>query len=319
MLGVGDSSEAIELRQSGILEPILILGAVIEEEIGWMVSYNITPTIHSMDLLELFNEEARRQFKRFNIHLKIDTGMSRLGSTPKRAIEIARRMKSFPALNLEGVSSHLACSAEPAEQSFTEKQISVFRQAVSDMEKEIGAAIPLKHIANTGAIVAHPAACFSMVRAGGIVYGMDPGRLREKHGPFNPILSLKSQIAFLKTVPAGTPVGYGKTYTAKKRSKIATIPIGYNDGYPYQLANKGSALINGVHASIVGSVTMDYVMLDVTEVPDVKIGDEVVLIGKSNDGRSVIRVEELAALCGLSPYVITCGLGKRVKRMYIIS
>ena len=328
MLGVGDSSEAIELRQSGILEPILILGAVIEEEIGWMVSYNITPTIHSMDLLELFNAEARRQAKQFNIHLKIDTGMSRLGSTPKRALQIARKMTSFPNIKLEGVCSHLSCSSNHKEKSFTEKQINAFRQTVGDMEKEMCSAIPIKHIANTGAILCNSDACFSMVRAGGIIYGIDPGNLREVSNLFNPILSLKSQIAFLKIVPTGTPVGYGRTYTAKRRTKIATIPIGYNDGYPYHLSNKGYVLINGRKASIIGSVTMDYIMVDVTDIPQVKVGDEAILIGKSADspadrgksadGENRITVEELAALTGTSPYVITCGLGKRVKRMYIV-
>jgi alanine racemase len=157
-----------------------------------------------------------------------------------------------------------------------------------------------------------------MVRAGGIVYGIDPGNLREVSDRFNPILSLKSQIAFLKIVPTGTPVGYGRTFTTRKRTKIATIPIGYNDGYPYHLSNKGYVLINGKKAPVIGSVTMDYIMVDVTDIPQVKAGDEVVLIGKSGDGQNRITVEELAQLSGTSPYVITCGLGKRVKRMYII-
>ncbi|MEW6027176.1 MAG: alanine racemase [Planctomycetota bacterium] len=318
MLGVGDSSEAIELRQSGILDPILILGAVIEEEIGWMVSYNITPTIHSMDLLGLFNEEAKRQNKQFNIHLKMDTGMSRLGSTPKRALEIARKMAAFPNIKLEGACSHLSCSSNHKEKGFTEKQINSFRQAVTDMEAEMKSVIPLKHIANTGAILCNNDASFSMVRAGGIIYGIDPGNLREVSDRFNPILSLKSQIAFLKIVPTGTPVGYGRTFTTKKRTKIATIPIGYNDGYPYHLSNKGYVLINGRKAPVIGSVTMDYIMVDVTDSPQVKTGDEVVLIGRSQDGQNRITVEELAQLSGTSPYVITCGLGKRVKRMYIV-
>jgi alanine racemase len=320
MLGVGDSSEAIELRQSGILDPVLILGAVIEEEIGWMVSYNITPTIHSMDLLDLFNEEARRQSKRFNIHLKIDTGMSRLGSTPDRALEIARKMNSFRHLNLEGVCSHLACASDCQEESFNARQIGAFSQAVAAMEKELGAVIPLKHIANTGAILRFRNSDFSMVRTGGLVYGIDPGNLREKYDSFNPVLSLKSQITFLKIVPSGTPVGYGKTYVTKKRAKIATIPIGYNDGYPYQLGNKGYALVNGKKAPVVGSVTMDYIMLDVTDIPQVKVGDEVVLIGRAGaPENSRITVEELARLVQVTPYAITCGLSKRVKRMYIVS
>ncbi|MFH1231844.1 MAG: alanine racemase, partial [Planctomycetota bacterium] len=283
MLGVGDSSEAIELRQSGILEPILVLGAVIEEEIGWMISYNITPSIHSMDLLELFNEEAKRQNKQFNIHLKIDTGMSRLGSTPKRALEIARKMTSFNYLRLEGISSHLSCSSNHKEKDFTSQQINIFRQTVNGIEGLINSQIPLKHLANTGAILLYNDAHFNMVRAGGIVYGIDPGNLREVSNNFNPILSLKSQITFLKIVPTKTPVGYGKTYITKRRTKIATIPIGYNDGYPYHLSNKGYVLIQGKKIPLIGSVTMDYIMVDVTDIPQVKVGDEVILIGKSPD------------------------------------
>jgi alanine racemase len=317
ILGVGDSSEAIELRQSGILEPILVLGAVIEEEIGWMISYNITPSIHSMDLLELFNEEARRQDKQFNIHLKIDTGMSRLGSTPKRALEIARKMASFNYLRLEGISSHLSCSSNHKEKDFTARQINIFRQTVNEIEGLMNSQIPLKHLANSGAILCHNDAHFNLVRAGGIIYGIDPGNLREISNHFNPILSLKSQITFLKTVPTKTPIGYGRTYTTKRRTKIATIPIGYNDGYPYHLSNKGYVLIHNKKASLIGSVTMDYIMVDVTDIPNVKVGDEVILIGKSANGES-IRVEELASLTATSPYVITCGLGKRVKRMYIV-
>ncbi|MDI6732700.1 MAG: alanine racemase [Planctomycetota bacterium] len=340
MLGVGDSSEAIELRQSGILEPILILGAVIEEEISWMVSYNITPTIHSMDLLELFNDEAKRQNKLFSVHLKIDSGMSRLGSTPKRALEIARKLPALSHLKLEGISSHLSCSSDHKEKSFTEKQVGLFRQTVEEIENSLGLKIPLKHIANTGAILCHPDALFTMVRAGGIVYGIDPGNLREitnagKRISFNPILSLKSQITFLKIVPTGTAVSYGKNYITKRRTKIATIPIGYNDGYPYHLSNKGQVIIHCKKAPIIGAVTMDYIMVDVTDIhpsascgSHVKVGDEVILIGSQDQSTKIppeakqsnvesILVEDLARLCEVSPYVITCGLGKRVKRMYI--
>jgi alanine racemase len=316
MLGVGDSSEAIELRQSGILEPILVLGAVIEEEICWMVSYNITPTIHSMDLLELFNNEARRQNKQFGIHLKIDTGMSRLGSTPKRTLEIARKMTSFPSLKLEGISSHLSCASNHKEKDFTNKQINLFRQSVDEIEKETAQQIPLKHIANTGAVLCYANGCFNMIRAGGIIYGIDPGNLREVANSFNPILTLKSHIIFLKTVPTGTSVGYAKTYLTKRRTKIATISIGYNDGYPYHLSNKGFVLVGGRKAPVIGTITMDYIMVDVTDIPRVKIGDEVILIGKF-ENREQILVEDLASLIQTSPYVITCGLGKRVKRMYL--
>jgi len=313
-LGVGDSTEAIELRQAGILAPILILGAMIEEEIGWIISYDITPTIHSMDLVELLNNEAIRQNKKLKVHLKIDTGLTRLGASPERAVEIVKKIKSMPNLDLEGISSHLSSSFNPDEMEYTKKQVELFNQAIKKVEYN-GFRIPLKHIASTGAVYTLEASHFNLVRVGGVVYGIDPGVISKAGVKFKPILTLKSQIAFLKIIPAGTPVGYYRTHTATKRSKIATIPIGYNDGYPYQLGNKGYVLIQGKKAPVVGTISMDYIMVDVTQIPEAKVGDEVVLIGQQ--GKSRIIAEELAKLAGISPYVITCGLGKRVRRMYV--
>ena len=315
MLGVGDSTEAIELRQSGILDPILILGALIEEEIGWIISYDIIPTIHSMDLVSLLNEEAQRQNKQIKVHLKIDTGMSRLGATPKRALEIVRRIATLPNIELEGVSSHFSSSYNPENKDFTSQQTKLFNQTVQEIEKTLGRAVPLKHIANTGAIFLSPDSYHNLVRAGGVIYGIDPGTVIKTGVIFKPIMTLKSQIAFIKIVPPGTPVGYNRTFVANKRTKIATIPVGYNDGYPYQLSNKGYALIRGQKVNIIGTVTMDYIMLDVTNIPDVKTGDDVVLIGQQSNKQ--ITIEELARLISVSPYVITCGLGKRVRRVYL--
>ena len=340
MLGVGDSNEAIQLRQSGILAPILILGALIEEEIGWIVSYDITPTIHSMDLVALLNDEARRQNKRLKVHLKVDTGLTRLGASPKRAVEIAHKIVASPHLVLEGLSTHFAASADPKEKPFTERQVAVFTEVVQQLEQS-GIQIPLKHIANTGGIYQFPNSYLNMVRPGGMIYGIDPGSLCKGCGiKFNSILALKSQITFIKTVPAGTSVGYGMTYRTKKRSRIATIPIGYNDGYPYHLANKGVVLIQGRRIPVVGHISMDYITVDITGlngvhtvrsnpegvVPSrqggtgrtsngVKVGEEVVLIGQQ--GQEEIRVEELGRLTDTLPYVITCGLGKRVHRVYL--
>jgi len=317
MVGVGDSTEAIELRRSGILEPILVLGAVIEEEIGWMITYDITTTVHSPDLLEVLDSQARKDNKIHNIHLKIDTGMSRLGAKPEKAIEIVNRIPVYPNLNLEGISSHLSCSSNHKEKDFSAKQIGEFKHAVEMIEKFTGKTVPLKHMANTGAIYCNNDAFFNMVRVGGLIYGIDPGNLREISAEFNPILTLKSQIAFMKTVPKKTPVSYGRTMITKRRTKIATIPIGYNDGYPYHLSNKGSIIVRGYKAPLIGTVTMDYIMADVTDVPQAKVGDEVILIGKSPESDARITVEELATLCGVTPYVITCGIGKRVMRMYL--
>ncbi|MCK5578448.1 MAG: alanine racemase [Planctomycetes bacterium] len=316
MLGVGDSTEAIELRQAGILAPIVVLGSIIEEEIGWIVSYEITPTVHSMDMLSRLNEESHRQKKRLKIHLKIDTGMTRLGASPKRAIEIAKKITALPHLELEGVCTHHSSSFNPEEADFTTKQTALFNEVVNEIEKKIKTKIPLKHVASTGTIFTNNSNLFNMVRPGGGLFGIDPGNLT-KHGftKLKPVLSLKSQVTFLKTVPTGTPIGYGRTHVTSKRTKVATIPVGYNDGYPYHLSNKGHVLIRGQKAPLIGTVTMDYIMVDTTKISGVKTGDEVVLIGRQED--ESITVEELSHITNSSPYVITCGLGKRVRRVYV--
>lgn len=323
MLGVGDSSEALELRQAGILLPILVLGAIIEEEISWIVSYDIRATVHAMDMLELLHNEAQRQNKRLKVHLKVDTGMTRLGASPKRALEIAKKIKQLPHLELEGIATHLSSAHLSNEIEFTNKQLTIFSE-LSDQLEPNGLKIPLKHAANTGGIFAYPepetvqGPKFNMVRTGAAIYGIDPGNLTQNNLlPTQPILTLKSQVTFLKTVPAGTPIGYGRTYVTAKRTKIATISIGYNDGYPYTLSNKGYVLIRSQKALIIGTITMDYIMVDVSHLADVKAGDEVVLIGRQ--GNEEITTEELARLSGLIPYVITCSLGKRIRRVYVES
>ncbi len=317
MLGVGDSTEALELRQAGILSPILILGAIIEEELSWIVSYDIRPTIHTMDMLELLHNEAQRQDKKLKVHLKVDTGMTRLGASPKRALEIAKRIKQFPHLELEGLSTHFSSAHLSNEIEFTNKQLTIFTE-LSDQLEPNGLKIPLKHVANTGGIFAYNYPQFNMVRTGAAIYGIDPGNLKENSLlPTKPILTLKSQVTFLKTVPAGTPVGYGRTYVTAKRTRIATIPIGYNDGYPYTLSNKGYVLIRSQKAPIIGTVTMDYIMADVSHIAETKTGDEAVFIGQQ--GNEEITTKELARLSGLIPYAITCSLGKRIKRVYVES
>ncbi|MFH1226619.1 MAG: alanine racemase C-terminal domain-containing protein, partial [Planctomycetota bacterium] len=162
---------------------------------------------------------------------------------------------------------------------------------------------------------AYPDSYNNLVRVGGLIYGVDPGTVAKAGGVFNPIMSLKSQITFIKIVPPGTSVGYNRSFVTTKRTKIATIPVGYNDGYPYQLSNKGYVLVKGQKAKIIGTVTMDYIMIDITNIPDVKAGDEVVLIGKQDSEQ--ITTEELSRLINITPYVITCGLGKRVRRVYL--
>jgi alanine racemase len=313
MLGVGDSSEAIELRESGITGPILILGAIIEEEIPRVIEYDVAVTIHSMDFLKILSEEARRLKKDVKVHLKVDTGMGRLGATPSRAIEIAKALKKFKELKLEGISTHLS-TVRSANREYIAHQLGIFKALLEELKKE-DINPPLIHAANTVSLLLAEDSHFNMVRIGIALYGIDPGIFARENANFLPILSLKSRIAFLKSLPAGSFIGYDQRYKTERRTLVATIPVGYNDGYSYLLSNKASVLIKGKRAPLLGTVTMDYIMVDVTDIGGVKVGDEVTLIGK--DGTEEIRVEELASIVGTIPYEITCRLGKRVKRLYL--
>jgi alanine racemase len=234
-----------------------------------------------------------------------------------KALEIVKKVKQLPYLEMEGICTHLSSSSLANEISFTQKQLTVFADLLKQVEHN-GFRVPLKHAVNTGGIFAYNYPQFNLIRTGAAIYGIDPGDLKTKGLlPVKPILTLKSQVAFLKTVPAGTPVGYDRAFVTAKRTKIATIPIGYNDGYPFTLSNKGHVLIRGQKAPILGRITMDYIMVDTSQIMGVNAGDEVVLIGKQ--GSEEITAEEIARLCGLIPYVITCSLGKRIRRVYINS
>lgn len=311
MLGVGDSNEAISLRQAGILEPILVLGALIEEEIGWVVSYDIIPTVHSLDIIPLLEHEARRQRRRVKVHLKVDTGMSRLGASPTRAPEIARRVADSDCLHIEGLSTHLSSVVES--EAYTSRQLQCFRRVIESFRKQ-GIHVPCCHAANSAGTFSGSECHFDMVRPGIAVYGIDPGVVLPIGMELKPCMSLHSQICFLKGVRAGTPVGYGMSAVTDGDTKLATVPIGYCDGYPYRLSNIGKMLVRGVKVPVIGSVTMDYTILDVGEVPEVAVGDEVVVFGRQLE--NAVTVNEIAVQTGTIPYDITCSLGERVKRIY---
>lgn len=312
-LGVGDSAEALQLRESGITGPILILGAIIEEEIPKVVEADVAVSVHSPDLLDFLDDEARRQHRLLRLHLKIDTGMGRLGASPQRAVEIAREIQSRRNLELEGLCTHLS-SAFSANAAHTREQLDRFHEAV-DALAALGIRPPVIHAANSAGMLTFPESRFDMVRTGITLYGLDPGFFRKLNLTLSPILSLRTRIAFLKGVPAGTPVGYEQTWRTARATKIATCPVGYNDGYPRLLSNRAHALVRGRRVPVVGTVTMDYVMLDVGDLEETVVGDEVTLIGR--DGLEEVRCDELASTIGTIPYELTCGLGRRVKRIYV--
>jgi alanine racemase len=305
MIGVGDSGEAVQLREGGISGPILILGAVVEEEIHKVVQYDISVTVHSADLLPLLDQEARRRNRRLRVHLKVDTGMARLGASPARTLDVARAILDCPNLLLEGVSTHLASASNP---DAAREQLDQFRSTVDELSAD-GIHPPILHAANSAGLFTCPEAHFDMVRPGIALYGIDPGVFARLGIGLKPVLSLKTQIAYLKGVGADVAIGYDGRYRTPRPTRIATCPVGYNDGYPYQLSGKGEAVVRGRRVPVVGSVTMDYIMLDLGDVEHAEVGDEVTLIGEG------IRVEELARKAGTIPYELTCRLGRRVGRI----
>lgn len=307
--------EAVELRQAGIRKPILILGYTFPECYPQIVKYGIRQTVFQMDMAEELSKEAVRQNKKAYIHVKLDTGMGRIGyQTAEEAVQDTTRMKDLPMLELEGVFTHFA-NADTSDQEFTRKQLEKFRQMTGAMEKA-GVTFSLKHCANSAGIIELPEEKFDLVRAGIISFGMWPSDEVKKDAlHLKPILSLKSHVVYVKEVAPGTTVSYGCTWTANEKRKIATIPVGYGDGYPRSLSNKGYVLIKGRRAPIVGRVCMDQLMADVTDIPEeIKIGDRVTLIGQ--DGEETITAEELGNLSGRFNYELMCDLGNRIPRIY---
>ena len=311
-LAVGDSGEAIELREAGITAPISVLGALVDKELDDVIYHRITPTIHSLDRVRLLDRKAGSHGVRLPVHVMMDTGMGRLGVLPEAAPRLIEAVAETKNLNLEGLATHFPLSAME-DASFTLRQISQFRRVVNRM-KEIGIEIPLLHTANSAAIVSVPDSHFTMVRPGAALYGLDPGNFERMDFRTRPALELKTQVVFVKGAPKGTAISYNHTYRTTSETRIATLPVGYNDGYPFYNGNRGRVMIGGRFAPVIGRVTMDYIMVDVGSLPPVSVGDEVTLVGRA--GPAAIRAEELAEVASLTPYAITCLLGKRVKRVY---
>lgn len=312
---VATIEEAVELREAGLKKRILILGYVFPDAYETMIKYRITPTIFDTESAELLNAEVKKQGERIPVHIKVDTGMSRIGlPDTKEGMETVKKIAASDALTVEGIFTHLA-QADETDQTPAQQQIRRFRTFCCELEKE-GIDIPLKHCANSAGIIGFASAKMELMRAGIILYGLMPSEevpadiIRLK-----PILSWKSAVTFVKTLPEGVPVSYGGTYITSGETVVATIPVGYGDGYPRLLSNKGSVLIRGQRAPIIGRVCMDQFMVDVTKIGSVRRGDEVTLIGR--DQEEEIRIEEIAGLCGTIHYEIACNINKRVPRIYL--
>jgi len=310
--GVGDSNEALELRAAGITAPLLILGTIIPEEEAQIVSHDVRVCVHSMERVESLEQESRRQGRRTRVHLMVDTGMGRLGVLPARALDLARCIARSPHLHFEGLASHVS-SSRPGH-PFTRVQHERLDALLADLRHE-GIDPPLVHMANTAALLGGEGGNFPLVRPGISLYGVLGPEQLAAAGPVEPVMSLRTQIVYMKDMPAGTPVGYNGTHVTTRATRVATLPVGYNDGLSYRLSNRGRALVNGTLAPIIGSISMDYTMLDVGHIPGVRTGDTVTLVGR--DGSQEIGVPELASLIGTIAYEICCSVGKRVRRVYV--
>ena len=316
LIGVGDSSEALQLRHAGIQTRLLILGTAIDSEIAAIQEYDIEVGVHSEMRIQELGVIAKEYNKKLGVHLKIDTGMGRLGIRPEAISRITEALRNNPMLELLGVMSHFASSAG-SNDSFTEEQNMLFLQAVDQIRCALPDAKFTCHIANSAALFTNVTPLGDAVRTGIAMFGMLPANLAQHK--LQPVLSLRTQIAFFKDVPANTPVGYDSTWVSHTTCRIATIPIGYNDGVPFRIGLSGSSqvLVRGKRCPIIGHVSMDYCTIDISHVKDAGIGDTVTIIG--TDGNESITAQDVAGQADTIAYEICCRIGSRVSRRYVDS
>ena len=311
---VATPEEAEELYSNGIKKPILILGYTFPEYDEQIVKEGLRPAVFSLERAKQLSEEAVCQNKDCKIHIKLDTGMSRIGFqvTEQSADEIAQ-IAALPNIIIEGIFTHFS-KADETDKTFTRKQADTYEQMLTWL-KDRQIEIPIHHVSNSAGIVDLPEYNKDIVRAGIILYGLWPSDEVEKNNiNLQPLLSLKSHVVHVKELEPGRIISYGGTFEVEKTMQIATVPVGYADGYPRSLSNKGYVLIHGKRAAICGRVCMDQMMVDVSEIPDVKPGDEVTLIG--TDGAETITMEELGDMSGRFNYELACDLNKRIPRIY---
>ena len=312
---VATLDEAVVLRTEGIQKPILVLGCVFPDQYMEMLKHEIRMNIYTEEMAEAIARMAEREGKTAYMHIKLDTGMSRLGfGINEQSAETIKRISKMPNVNMEGIFTHFT-KADEKDKSFTKKQIQEFVW-MTERLKEKNVRFTYEHCSNSAGIIDVPEANFDIVRAGISTYGLYPSEEVDKTNvKLKPALALKSHVAFVKEIERGTPVSYGGTFVAKEKMKIATIPVGYADGYPRSLSNKGYVLIRGKKAPILGRVCMDQFMVDVTQIEGVSFGDKVTMIGK--DGNEILPVEVLSELSGRFNYEFVCDLGKRIPRVYV--
>lgn len=317
--GVATVEEGIELRAAGIEQPILLLGGLYMSDPKDLLEYRLVPSVSSTARLDTYAACALERQQRIEFHLKVDTGLGRLGVPLDRLRAFLERYQELEGLTMSGVFTHLA-SAEDLVACQTQEQIARFDAALKQLPWfEIEPA--WVHVSNSAALLVHREIAENLVRIGALLYGYYPplsflpGREPPALPGFEPALEFKSRVVYLKDVPSGSPLGYGASYYTRRQSRIATIPVGYADGLSRGLSNRGRVIVNGRPARIVGNISMDLTLIDVTDIPGVAVGDEVILIGKSEGAQ--ITALEIATLLSTVTYEVLCSIGKRVPRIYV--
>ncbi|MGA3166200.1 MAG: alanine racemase [Terriglobia bacterium] len=317
--GVATVEEALELRAAGIQQPMLLLGGLYMSDPAHLIEYRLTPSLSSTMRLDTYAECARRYGRPIEFHLKVDSGLGRLGLPLDRLTAFVEHYRELAGLQLKGFFTHLA-SAEDMVASQTDEQGQRFSTALDELRRlEVEPA--WIHVSNSAALLTGRKFPENLVRIGALLYGycmplvVSPGQELPQAPEFEPILTFKSRVVYMKDVPSGTPLGYGAAFHARRPSRIATVPVGYADGLSHALSNRGYAIVRGRRARIVGSISMDLSLLDVTDIPGTNIGDEIILIGQS-DHCSITAIE-IAQLLDTVPYEVLCSIGKRVPRIYV--
>lgn len=310
------AEEAFELRDAGITKPILILGYTFPYSYEKLTQLEIRPAVFRRDMADELCKAAAKTGKKIKVHIKVDTGMGRIGITPGDAgIEFVKYVLSKPELEVEGIFTHFA-KADEYDKTSAKKQYALFSNFCERIEKELGYRVPVRHCSNSAGILELPEVHMDMVRAGITMYGLMPSdEVNAEPFSLKPVMSLKSHISYIKTIHLGQSVSYGGLFIADRDTLVATVPLGYGDGYPRMLTGKGHVLINGTKCPILGRICMDQFMVDVTHVEGVKEGNEVVLLG--SQGNETITAEEIGNLSGRFNYEFVCLITKRVPRAYI--
>jgi alanine racemase len=312
-LGVATIDEGMELRESGITAPVLVMSGIFPwDDVGAVFKHGLTPVVYDLATLDRIEEEGEQFDEALKVHLKVDTGMGRLGFSVDDCAYLAERVKEMKKVAVEGLMSHF--SASETRNEYGMKQVELFRRALQSLN-DGGVNPEIVHMANSGALTTYPEAHFSMVRAGINLYGSHAGKdLREKIA-LKQVMKFVSRVALLRDFQEGAPLSYGGTYTTKRNTRVAYVPVGYADGYPRMLSNKGFVLIHDKRCAIVGRICMDWLLADVTYLDDVEAGEEVIILGHGES--QVITADEIAEITGTIPYEILCNISKRVMRVYV--